>query len=194
MKGLLFFPKVLIMIFFANMSTAQENKSVLIAQKSTLEIMGTSNVADFACQYNVRKFSEPISIKYDKQNDLIRFEKCIMILENSGFDCGGRAINKDFHGLLKSDKYPLITLKLIEIKTKPNQQNKADALVEIEIAGLSHSYRMQTEILYNGHWNISGQLKLNIVDFELEAPRKMLGLIKVSENIEISFNLIINEC
>ncbi len=194
MKGLLFIPKVLIVIFFTNMDTVKESKSLLIAQESSLEIIGTSNVTDFTCQYNIRNFDEPISIKYQSHSDVIRFDKSRMVLRNSCFDCGGKGINKDFNELLITEEHPQIIFTLKEIKKQNNKNNKVVALIEIEIAGLSHSYLMETEFLHNKDWFISGKLKLNISDFNLKAPKKMLGLIVVSENIEISFKLILREC
>src|SRR5690606_38238619 len=112
----------------------------------------------------------------------------------NGFDCGGKGINRDFHGLLKSDIYPKIIIKLKEIKLYPNKKNTADALIEIEIAGKSQTYHMKTEYFKNQNWIINGELKLNIQDFNLEAPKKMLGLIVVSESIEINFKLVLMEC
>ncbi len=118
----------------------------------------------------------------------------MLVLENSGFDCGGKGINRDFHGLLQSDIYPRIILRLKEIKLKPHKKNTADAIIEIEIAGIKNSYHMETEFQNEQDWHISGKLKLNINKFNLKAPKKMLGLIVVSDEIEIIFKLVIKEC
>lgn len=192
MKKILFILLFLVLVSFT--TTTRHSKSVLITPESELHINGTSNVTDFKCQYNIEKLGRPIRIDYHEENGVMKFEKSKLVLENNGFDCGGRGINKDFHGLLKSDVYPKIILRLKEITLKTHTPNAADALVEIEIAGISHTYTMEATYHKNENWLISGQLKLNIQDYELKAPKKMLGLIVVSENIEISFNLVIQEC
>lgn len=194
MKRLLFILLFLVLVSFAQTDIVKGSKSVLITQKSELNINGTSNVTDFKCRYNIQNLGKPIRIHYKSANEVIKFENSMLILENSGFDCGGKGINKDFHGLLQSDIYPIIILRLKEIKIKPNKSHLADALIEIEIAGLTHSYHMETEFHHDQDWHITGQLKLNINDFNLKAPKKMLGLIVVSEKIEISFKLVIKEC
>ena len=53
---------------------------------------------------------------------------------------------------------------------------------------------METEFQNEQDWHISGKLKLNINKFNLKAPKKMLGLIVVSDEIEIIFKLVIKEC
>lgn len=194
MKILLFILPFLVLGSFSQTNTVKNSKSVLITSESELQINGTSNVKDFTCEYEIQNLNKPIRIHYEKVDDIIRFEESMLILENNGFDCGGKGINSDFHGLLQSDTYPRIILRLKEIKLKPNKKQTADALVEIEIAGLKQSYHMETKFNNEQDWLISGKLKLNIKDFDLEAPKKMFGLIVVSDEIEISFNLVIKEC
>lgn len=194
MKRILFILLFFVLVSFTESNPITSKKSVLITHKSELFIKGTSNINDFKCQYNIKNLNEPIGVHYRKANGVLKFHNSTLVLENNGFDCGGRGINRDFHGLLKSDIYPEIILRLKEIKLKPHKNNTADALIEIEIAGLKHSYHMETEFQLDDDWHISGLLKLNINDFNLEAPKKMLGLIVVSEEIEINFKLVIKEC
>jgi hypothetical protein len=194
MKKIFFSLLCVLLVSFSTINVLKNSKSILVASESELYINGTSNVTDFKCGYNITNLDHPIRIHYENIKDVIIFENSTLILENNGFDCGGKRINKDFHGLLKSEVYPQITLKLKEVKLNPNKKNKAEALIEIEIAGLSHSYLMSTEFYHDQDWMISGKLKLNIQDFNLTAPKKMLGLVVVSEDIEISFKLILKEC
>lgn len=194
MKRLLFILLFLVLVSFGQTNIVKRSKSVLITPKSELHINGTSNITDFKCRYKIQNLGTPIAIHYEKVNDVIKFEKSMLILENSGFDCGGKGINKDFHGLLQSDIYPKIILRLKEIKLKLNKSSLADALVEIEIAGIKKTYHMETEFHNDKDWLISGKLKLNIRDYDLIAPKKMFGLIQVSDEIEINFKLVIQEC
>ncbi|WP_299399392.1 YceI family protein [uncultured Gelidibacter sp.] len=194
MKRLLYLLPLLVLVSFTKLETGTNSTSVRITPQSKLHIKGTSNVTDFTCQYNIKNLNAPIRIHYESADNVIKFEKSELILENSGFDCGGKGINRDFQDLLKSDTYPEITLSLKQIKLNPNKKNTADASIEIEIAGQKHTYHMATKFHQNNGWHISGLLKLNINDFDLEAPKKMLGLIVVSEEIEINFKLVVEEC
>jgi hypothetical protein len=47
-------------------------------------------------------------------------------------------------------------------------------------------------VAYNqNNGNVKGQLKLNIKDFKLKSPKKLLGMVVVNDNVEISFNLFL---
>lgn len=193
MKRLFFILPCLILVSFSKINTVAQSKTVRITPLSELQINGTSNIKDFTCEYDIQNLNEPVRIHYEQSRNLIKFEKSIIVLKNNGFDCGGRGINRDFHGLLQSDRYPKITLILKEIKLPPHKKNMADALIDIEIAGLTNSYHMATTFKYDQDWLISGKLKLNIQDFKLEAPKKMFGLVIVSDEIEIDFKLVVAE-
>lgn len=194
MKRLLFILPFALLFSFSGINVPKNSKSILITSQSQLEIKGTSNVTDFKCGYEIQNLEQPIIVLYEKTDNTIQFEKSKLVLKNMDFDCGGKGINKDFHGLLKTEIYPTITLQLKEVKLNPDKKNKADALIEIEIAGISNSYFMETDFVKNENWLISGEMKLNIQDFNLKAPKKMLGLVVVSNDIEIVFKLDLKEC
>lgn len=169
------------------------HKTIFISPQSELEIVGSSNVTNFKCLFNIKNLDRPLRIGYTVGDDVIYFHKSTLILENSHFDCGGKGINKDFNDLLRTKEYPQILLTLKEINKKSIASNKVKALVEIQIAGISQMYQVDVHAKQKENLHIDGKLKLNITDFNLEAPKKMLGMIVVSEEIEIVFNLILEE-
>ena len=183
----------LLLVSFTNNGSINEHKTIFINPKSELEIVGSTNVSTFTCFFNVKNLNKPLRIGYWEESDLIRFQKASLVLDNSHFDCGGKGINKDFHDLLKTKVYPQILLTLKEIKKKSNADKKVEALVEIQIAGRSRSYKVDVEAKQEEDLHLNGNLRLNITDFNLEAPKKILGLIVVSEEIEIIFKLIVGE-
>lgn len=193
MKKLGYIALLLLLVSFSALPIIINDKTVRISQQSTLEISGTTNVRDFACMFNIKNVNRPISVRYQEKNKSIYFENSTLILENAFFDCGGKGINRDFHDLLKSKEHPEIHLSLKEIKKNNSKENKVDAIVEIKIAGISQLYTMQANVWQEKGFHISGNLQLNISDFGLEAPKKMLGLIVVSEEIEIDFKLVVKE-
>ncbi|HLT51452.1 MAG TPA: hypothetical protein VKZ93_05815, partial [Arenibacter sp.] len=65
--------------------------------------------------------------------------------------------------------------------------------VDIEIAGLTNSYTIPVKFDRKENLCILGELKLNLDDFKLKAPKKVLGLITVHETITINFDLAIRE-
>lgn len=166
--------------------------SVLIAPESQLLIKGTTNVNNFQCEFNIKEIDKPIPLYYKVLDDKIIFEKARLILDTDCFDCGNKGMNKDFRKLLKSDEHPEIQLQLKEIHK--NKVNSANVIVELRIAGKSKTYYAPITFKDQNDIRVSGALKVNITDFGLEAPKKALGLIVVSEHVEINFQLIFQEC
>lgn len=63
------------------------------------------------------------------------------------------------------------------------------AQVEISIAGKKKQYVVPMKIVSTPATCFEGSLQLDINDFELQPPKKLFGMIKVKEDIEINFNL-----
>ncbi len=163
------------------------DKSVEIFQSSELSITGDTNISKFGCEFNTFYLEQRNEIKYDQHGNQIIFKDAILTLKNEGFDCGNKGINKDFHALLKTKEYPKITLELTEIIL---DNDSGIASVKIKIACKENTYQVPVAIFNTGAHRFVGKLKLNISDFNLEPPKKFLGLIVIKEDIEINFNLV----
>jgi hypothetical protein len=174
----------LLFFSFTGNNTPHE-QTVYITPESFLYIKGTSNVNTFTCVYDAVTLSRKLPVTYTESGNTMRFHNLEMDLKNNGFNCGNKMINKDFHELLKTEKYPTINFKLLSIK---KEAGKMTAEVAIEIAGKKNRYSFP--INANGELApLEGLLCLNITDFGLTPPKKMMGMIVVREDIEIVFGL-----
>lgn len=191
MKKLVYILIVLTTLAFTS-KVVINTTSVLIAPESELIIKGTTNVNSFQCEFNIKEINKPISLYYTIVDDKIIFEKAKLVLDNECFDCGNKGMNKDFMKLLKSEQYPEIELQLREIYK--NNVTTVNALLELHIAGKAKSYYIPLSLKDKEHIFVSGTLKVDITDFNLEAPKKAMGLIVVSDRVEISFQLNFKEC
>lgn len=191
MKKILIFISVITALSFTD--TFVGKTSVTITPNSKLLIIGKTNVNTFKCQYDVLKLNKPITVSFKKRGNKINFDKTTLVLDNINFDCGGIGINNDFHELLKTKSHPQVLLKLKEINKDPNNESIVQALVDLEIAGITKSYEVPVSLKENGIMFIKGVLALNIRDFNLEPPKKALGMIVVKDVIEINFELAIKK-
>ena len=191
MKHILYIMIVLTTLAFTT-KVMVDNTSVLITPDSELVIKGTTNINSFKCKFNIKEINKPIPLYYNVVNDKIVFERARLVLDNECFDCGNKGMNKDFMKLLKSDEYPEIELQLKEVDK--NNGSQINALLELRIAGKSKSYHVPLLVKDKVDIFVSGTLKVDITDFNLEAPKKALGLIVVSDDVEIGFHLNFSEC
>lgn len=167
--------------------TEEEQLTIEILPESHLEISGNTNISTFTCVFDTSLISGKKKVFFEKKKSSLYFEHTSLILTNSGFDCGSRGINKDFHKLLKTKTYPEIQIGLAEVKFINKGLVEVEAI--IKIADTSKNYHFPVEIKNDQNLQIIGRLKVNIADFALKPPRKLLGLISVKNDIEINFNL-----
>ncbi|WP_417885258.1 YceI family protein [Zunongwangia sp.] len=182
---------ILILIgMFSNAQIPKKEGNIKISPKSSLTITGDTNINSFTCVFNPNLLPSELNIIYKQTADnefLLKNTK--LILASDGFDCGSRAINKDFLSLIKAKQFPTIEIEVRQLKNL--KVNNAEAILEITIAGISKTFK--TLIHFNeSDNNYKGSLELNINDFELSPPSKMFGLIKVKKDIDIDFNLYLD--
>ncbi|WP_225035637.1 YceI family protein [Winogradskyella sp. SM1960] len=171
-----------------------KESTVVLSTDSYVKIKGKTNVSTFECNFDITTISDGIRIKYNAYDERIKFNDTKLTLPNLEFNCGGNAINRDFNKLLNTEEYPEIILKLKEISKGESVKNSTSALIEITLSNKVRTYTVPIVVNNDEDLIVSGVLPLDINDFGLAAPTKMLGMVKVSPNIEIQFSLKILEC
>ncbi len=188
----LFFLNSIFTVFIEN-DEAFKEATINFSSDSYLKINGKTNVNTFGCAFNIDAFSDAIKVNFKEYDSSVKFSNTTLRLSNIEFDCGGKAINKDFNKLLNSEEHPEIVLNLKEISKTEEDINSTIATVEIIICKISKTYKIPVSVDSKNGLYVSGLLPININDFNLKAPKKMLGMVKVSPKIEIEFSLKINE-
>lgn len=188
-------PKILILIlctlpFIAN---AQDG-SVQLSDQSKLSIKGKSNVNEFRCQAEHDLNRDSLSYYYMVEEDTVTVQGVFLDLEIDQFDCGKRAINRDFKSTLKYKEYPFIEITLNELVLQEESDIiPEEALVTIRIAGVERTYTVPLNSFSSSedHYVVGGNKVLYMTDFGLNPPSPMFGLIKVDDELEIEFELVI---
>lgn len=172
---------------------AQDGK-VQLSNESKLSINGKSNVNDFRCQSEHELRQDPMNFTYHFQGDTINVDGVSLSLEISRFDCGKKAINRDFRSTLKYEEYPFIEIVLNELVLEDEEDIiPSMAKITIRIAGEERKYEVpltafesrENEVL------VGGKKMLRMTDFGLTPPSPMFGLIQVRDELEVEFDLVI---
>ena len=167
---------------------------IYFSSESSLIIKGTTNVNSFKCSYDISKFSDSLSVNFIENGKGIEFKNTELILPNINFNCGHKGITKDFNKLLKTKEFPEIRMTLLNAKPSRSNENEIIVSLDITICGISNVYEIPVYMNTDEDITVRGLLPINILDFKLEAPTKVLGIIKVSNEIEIDFHLKIQKC
>lgn len=175
-------------------SHAQDGK-VRLSDESKLSIKGKSNVNEFSCQAEHDLQQDSLNYFYQVSGDTVTVNGVLLALEIDQFDCGKRAINRDFRSTLKFKEYPFIEIILNElVLADPSDIIPEEALVTIRIAGVERKYTVPLQSFSSSedHFVVGGNKILHMTDFGLTPPSPMLGLIKVDDELDIEFDLVIS--
>lgn len=160
---------------------------VKITSKSEVIIKGKSNVNSFECKYDSDCIEDEISVIVTKSNAKMFFDGAKISIQSKGFDCRHKMITKDFKKILKADDYSHIEIDLEELLTN---KNEITAKICVEIAGVKKQYSIPVAFDPKKR-NVKGILKINIKDFYLKSPKKLLGIVTLDDNVAIDFNLFL---
>lgn len=183
------FVLIVLLIFTAFGFKADKSIVVVFLENSSLHIEGKTNVSKFSCLFDFNVVQDSIRLSYQKKGDVYEFKNARLKIKNEGFDCGGKAINKDFHKLLKTDKYPEILMNVKKVTLKKSVLDSVQTQVEFTLNNITKGYTIQNYYcIDNNTMQFCGTVDLNIEDFDLKAPKKVLGIIKVKNVITIDYN------
>jgi hypothetical protein len=184
MKAIGFIVGIFICLGFVSINPTR----VVITEQSQIVIKGKSNVNSFQCQYNSSLLEEEYCISFLKQRNAIVCRGAAIEIKSNGFDCKHKMITKDLKTILQADEFPNIKIELLELN---DIATPITAKVNVSIAGQKNTYTLPVQ--YNAkNNNVKGLLKINIEDFALKAPKKLLGAIVVNNQVDIDFNLYFN--
>lgn len=181
-----------LLLWFTDTDPERE-ATVRVAPDSVVVISGTTNVNQFTCKYNLQELELPIRLTYDEKAQHILFKNAKLKLANDCFDCGGKAINKDFRELLQTKSHPEVELKLLYVNPPQPEKETISVGMEIKIAGVTRKYESILNCEQKGGICVKGTLALKLTDFGLEPPKKVLGMIKVDNEIQVHMTLQMKE-
>ena len=149
-------------------------------------ITGETNVNQFDFLYNRKGFSmvHPGSTG--------NYEIEIPVRD---FEPGNPFMYKDFLTLLKADQYPNISISIPAGQFNPENRaaDTSATLVHITIAGITRSYLLKCSVQRCADgFLIAGSEPVKLSDFQLKTVERLGGLIRLRDEIDVSFGFIVN--
>jgi len=187
---------LVICFIFNTSSSAQTLVSAELLKNSSLTISGSTNIVSFKLFQNGDKLSRSkLTIATTESQNKITLSQNQLSVVVKNFVSNNTMVLGDFLKLLKSDTYPTLQVQLNYLDLQPISEKRVayngNALVSITITGVTRHYSIPISLNSNGEiYTVNGIKKLSIRDFGLTPQSKMMGMIKVSEWIDIDFHMI----
>jgi len=176
--------------------SAQSLVTAELQKNSSLTIVGSTNLLSFKLSQSGEKLSRKrltIATTQSQNNLFLSQNQLSVVVKN--FTSNNVIALNEFLKLIKSDAYPTLKFQINYLDTTPISEKgisyNGTALVSITITGITKQYSFPISFNSNGDlYAVNGKKKMSIRDFGLTPKSKMMGLVKVSEWIDVDFNMI----
>ena len=181
----------------ATVAPAPKEKTSWIVQKSSsLSINGRTNINHFSCA--IAQYAEPDTITFQNEGCHVKPGGIplngVLHVNIVDFDCRNRTMTGEFKKTLQYKQYPQLKIIFLNLERMPNFTSQPETLkgqVFIELAGVSKQFEMD----YTSNRedpetvDLTGSRQLCFSDFGLQPPKKMGGMVRVNETLDVKFIL-----
>ena len=167
----------------------------VVQPSSKLTIDGKTNINSFQCAIT-QYFGRDTLVLQEGRNKRPVFTKGYVGLEAASFDCGMPIMTNDFGKTIKSKEYPFIFIEFISFERGANYQSSGEKFkgkIKISLGGVTRAFDVDCtiEAKDSGMIHLQGGRDFTFSDFNLEAPSKMMGMVKVSDALKVNFHLVL---
>jgi hypothetical protein len=176
-----------VLLFTSGKSISSTEEIIPQSKRLVLKIHVSTNFECFSCEYQTL-FHESYEITRDDEKTA--FSNMKIIIPTNLINCNNILMNKDLRLMLKSSEYPEIRVDMADFFIRNTRYNmvRADALITMVNIGKQYSIPI-TSIVQNDHLFLQGSLQIQLSDFGISPPTRLLGLVKVGNSIDIQFGL-----
>ena len=159
----------------------------LVQRTSTIRIAGSTNVNSFCCHVN--EYTGPDTIILNAGETLGS-----LAIDIEDFNCNNRIMTGEFKSTLKYKQYPQLKIVFVSLEKMPAFTATPETVkgwVEVGLAGACRKFEISysTCRTEDGNVDLIGSRTFNFSDFGLTPPRKMGGLIRVNDRLDVQFTL-----
>ncbi len=168
----------------------------VIVKGSGLRVNGSTNINRFSCE--IADYCSPDTIILN-EGVSARGDRGVALtgrisLDVSGFDCHNTMMTAELRKTVKAVLFPRLTIRFLSLSKTPDPKIQQDSLkgqVDIELAGVTKHMEINYTVSSPDHKliRLTGDQQMKFSDFGLIAPRKLGGMIRTSDRLDIEFHL-----
>lgn len=162
----------------------------VVEKNSTLAIDGSSNINKFTCDIKEYLKIDTLKSVNHAQSKKFMFHNSSLSIDIKRFDCHHKFITADFRKMLKAETYPDLRIHFVSLD-EIHEAGIVKGLVDIELAGRRRRMEVEYKCSHIGgnQLRLQGDKIMKFSDFQLVPPKKIGGLIRINEEINVHFNL-----
>jgi hypothetical protein len=166
----------------------------VVEKSSTLTVSGSSNVNSYNCGIEGYYRPDTIYCYNANVNSPVQLSGCLNV-DVMSFNCHNTVMTKDLRKTLKARQYPYLSITFLTLDQLPDAQKDRviNGSIMIDLAGSRKIYRLPFVFgKQKGEgFQMIGKKTFSFSEFKLEAPEKLGGMIKVKDEFNVEFRLMI---
>ena len=177
---------ILLMLISTSLNAQRQYKLSAITK---LQVSGTSTLHDWTMVSNEARAS---SVIVADGNTLEAIENLEMTMKSESLKSGKAGMDSNAYKALKSDKYPNISFKLLDVQSLDKKEDcyQIAAICNMTIANTTTRMTMDVQAYPAQHtMRFVGSHSFKLTDFEIEPPTALLGTVKTGDLVTIHFDL-----
>ncbi|RZL17594.1 MAG: YceI family protein [Pedobacter sp.] len=175
----------------------------VLSKHCTLKVNGSTNINKFSC--TIPEYINPDTLLVEKANKQQRVKiKGAIILGVQNFDCKNAMMTSDLRKTLKAKLYPKLIITFEDLSNYPDPAYRGTAIkdpahpataitgfVTIELAGAVKRFEINYQYVMSADNNLKliGSKQLNFSDFNIIPPKRLGGMIKTNNELDVEFML-----
>ena len=199
--------KILLLLFTLGISSVQSYSlaidkpdhgertviSYSVSNSSWLALKGTTNINSFECISAGPDASGLVFIEACLEQNRIDLSGAGTTVKVGSFDCKNPMITRDMQYALGGNEKPGIEIKLLDAIIGDtdwrSQEGSVMANILITINGISKTKELMVDWQrYGFEYRFEGSAELSMTEFDIDPPSPALGMVRVNDNITVSFN------
>jgi hypothetical protein len=165
----------------------------VLSKHCTLRVNGSTNINKFSCTIPEYINSDTLIIEKANKQQRVKIKGSI-ILGVQSFDCKNAMMTSDLRKTLKAKVYPKLVITFEDLSNYPDPAHSATAItgfVTIELAGAVKRFEINYQYVMSADNNLKliGSKKVNFSDFSIIPPKRLGGMIKTNNELDVEFML-----
>lgn len=172
--------------------TSYETKWIVL-KNCSVTVNGSTNINKFTCTVPGYESDDTLTCFRNTDGATIKM-KGRLDIPVDGFDCANAMMTKDLRKTIQSKTFPYLRIQFIALERYPAlkaAEENITGMVGIELAGVKKQMEINYTISMDEKAVVSlrGTQSIRFSDFNLAAPRKLGGMIKTDDRLDVMFTI-----
>lgn len=168
-----------------------EKEKWVISENSNLVVNGSTNVNKFSCE--IPAYDQTDTLVFNRNNKETALSGTIGLPVGS-FDCHNSMMTRDLRKTLKETAYPRLYIHFLSLNGLTELTAKPQSIsgqVNITLSGVTKHFKINYQVSVDAEKviHLLGRRTVNFSDFNLTPPRKLGGMIRTNNELDVTFHL-----